>query len=312
MVRGRNITEITHFILLGFSDLPKILTLLFTVFLLVYITTVTLNLCLIMLIKIDSHLHTPMYFFLSNLSFIDICYVTTTVPKMLSGFYQEQLTVTVVGCAVQYFFFALMGLSESCVMTAMAYDRYAAICNPLLYSSVMSPTVCLWTVLGCYLAAFSGSIAQLSAILRLYFCGPNIIYHFFCDIPQVLNLSCNDAFISRVILAIVTMIFGVTNALLITISYVYIVLSILKIASGKGRSKAFNTCASHLTAVSLFYISSVVIYLSSGTGSSSTINRFGSVFYAVLVPMMNPLIYSLRNKEIKDALKKLPNKRRHC
>ncbi|XP_054999887.1 olfactory receptor 5AN1-like [Sorex araneus] len=312
MVRGRNLTEISHFILLGFSDLPRLLTVLFTVFLLIYITTVTLNLCLIILIRMDSQLHTPMYFFLSNLSFIDICYVTTTVPKMLSGFYQEQLTVTVVGCAVQYFFFALMGLSESCVMTAMAYDRYAAICNPLLYSSIMSPTLCVWMVLGCYLAAFSGSIAQLSAILRLYFCGPNVIHHFFCDIPQLLNLSCNDAFISRVILAIVTMIYGVTNALLIMVSYVYIVLSILKITSAKGRSKAFNTCASHLTAVSLFYVSSVVIYLSSGAGSSSTVDRFGSVFYAVLIPMMNPLIYSLRNKEIKDALKKLPRKRGHC
>ncbi|XP_055995040.1 olfactory receptor 5AN1-like [Sorex fumeus] len=312
MVRGRNLTEITHFILVGFSDLPRILTLLFNVFLLIYITTVTLNLCLITLIRMDSHLHTPMYFFLSNLSFVDIFYVTTTVPKLLSGFYQEQLTITVVGCAVQYFFFALTGLSESCVMTAMAYDRYAAICNPLLYSSIMSPSLCIWMVLGCYLAAFSGSIAQLSAILRLYFCGPNIIHHFFCDMPQLLNLSCSDVFISRVILAIATMIFGVTNALLITISYVYIVLSILKITSAKGRSKAFNTCASHLTVVSLYYTSSVVIYLSSGTGSSSTIDRFGSVFYTVLIPMLNPLIYSLRNKEIKDALKRLPKKRGYC
>ncbi|XP_049636797.1 olfactory receptor 5AN1-like [Suncus etruscus] len=312
MVKGRNVTEITHFILVGFSDLPRILIVLFIVFLLMYITTLTWNVGLIILIRMDSHLHTPMYFFLSNLSFIDICYVTTTVPKMLSGFFQEQSTVTVMGCAIQYFAFSLMGLSESCVMTAMAYDRYAAICNPLLYSSIMSPTFCVQMLLGSYMAAISGAIAQLCAILRLYFCGPNIINHFFCDLPQLINLSCNDTFFSRVILAIVTMIFGVTNALLIMISYVYIVLSILKITSAKGRVKAFNTCASHLTAVSFFYVSSVVVYLSSGTGSSSAVDRFASVFYTVLIPLLNPLIYSLRNREIKDALKKLPNKRGYC
>ncbi|XP_049636798.1 olfactory receptor 5AN1-like [Suncus etruscus] len=309
MVKGRNVTEITQFILLGFSDLPRILMVLFIVFLLMYITTLTWNLSLIILIRMDSHLHTPMYFFLSNLSFIDICYVTTTVPKMLSGFFQEQSTVTVMGCTVQYFVFSLMGLSESCVMTAMAYDRYAAICNPLLYPSIMSPAFCVQMVLGSYMAALSGSIAQLCAILRLYFCGPNIINHYFCDLPQLINLSCNDTFLSRLILAIVTMIFGVTNAVLIMISYVYIVLSILKITSAKGRVKAFNTCASHLTAVSFFYVSGIVVYLSSGTGSSSTVDRFGSVFYNVLIPMLNPLIYSLRNREIKDALKKLLKKR---
>ncbi|XP_055995031.1 olfactory receptor 5AN1-like [Sorex fumeus] len=311
MLRGRNLTEITHFILLGFSDLPRILTLLFTVFLLIYITTVTLNLGLITLIKMDSHLHTPMYFFLSNLSFIDICYVTTTVPKMLSGFFREKQIITFLGCTVQYFFFALTGLSESCVMTAMAYDRYAAICNPLLYSSVMSPTFCLRMVLGCYMAAFSGSVSQLCAILQLHFCGPNVINHFICDMPQLLKLSCTDTFVARLILGIVVVVFGVANAVLILISYVYIVLSILKITSAKGRFKAFNTCASHLTIVSLFYISSVVIYLSSSTGSSSTIDRFASVFYTVLIPILNPLIYSLRNQEIKDALKKL-SKRGYC
>ncbi|XP_004622240.2 olfactory receptor 5AN1-like [Sorex araneus] len=311
MVRGRNLTEITYFILLGFSDLPRIVTVLFTVFLSIYITTVTLNLCLIILIRMDSHLHTPMYFFLSNLSFIDICYVTTTVPKMLSGFFQEKQIITFLGCTVQYFFFALTGLSESCVMTAMAYDRYAAICNPLLYSSIMSPTLCIRMVLGCYLAAFSGSISQLCAILQLHFCGQNIINHFICDMPQLLKLSCTDTFFARLILAVVVVVFGVANALLILISYVYIVLSILKITSAKGRSKAFNTCASHLTVVTLFYVSSVVIYLSSSTGSSSTIDRFASVFYTVLIPVLNPLIYSLRNQEIKDALKKL-SKRGYC
>ncbi|XP_042761605.1 olfactory receptor 5AN1-like [Panthera leo] len=312
MTGGGNITEITYFILLGFSDFPRILVVLFVVFLLIYIMTLTWNLCLIILIRMDSHLHTPMYFFLSNLSFMDICYVTSTAPKMLSSFFQEQQTITFVGCAIQYFVFSIMGLSESCLMTAMAYDRYAAICNPLLYSSVMSPTLCIRMVLGSYLAGLSGSVSQLCAILQLHFCGPNVINHFFCDMPQLLVLSCTDTFFVQLLLAIVTMIFGVVNALIIMVSYCYIVISVMKITSAKGRSKAFNTCASHLTAVSLFYISSVFVYLNSSSGGSSRFDRFASVFYTVVIPMLNPLIYSLRNKEIKDALRSLQKKRWYC
>ncbi|XP_058545081.1 olfactory receptor 5AN1-like [Neofelis nebulosa] len=311
MTGGGNITEVTYFILLGFSDFPRMLAVLFVVFLLIYIMTLTWNLCLIILIRMDSHLHTPMYFFLSNLSFMDICYVTSTAPKMLSSFFQEQQTITFVGCTIQYFVFSIMGLSESCLMTAMAYDRYAAICNPLLYSSVMSPTLCIRMVLGSYLAGLSGSVSQLCAILQLHFCGPNVINHFFCDMPQLLVLSCTDTFFVQLLLAIVTMIFGVVNALIIMVSYCYIVISVMKITSAKGRSKAFNTCASHLTAVSLFYISSVFVYLSSSSGGSSSFDRFASVFYTVVIPMLNPLIYSLRNKEIKDALRSL-QKRWYC
>uniref|UniRef100_A0A9L0JLH0 G-protein coupled receptors family 1 profile domain-containing protein n=1 Tax=Equus asinus TaxID=9793 RepID=A0A9L0JLH0_EQUAS len=283
MTQGGNITAITHFLLLGFSDFPRIRAVLFVVFLLVYILTLIWNLFLIILIRMDFHLHTPMYFFLHNLSFIDICYVTSTVPKMLSNFFQEQQTITLVGCAVQYFIFSTMGLSESCLMTAMAYDRYAAICNPLLYSSIMSPTLCVQMVLGSYMAGFSGSISQLCAMLQLQFCGPNVINHFF-------------------------LIFGIINVSIIMISYGCIVISIMKITSAKGRSKAFNTCASHLTAVTLFYSSSIFVYLSSSSGGSSSFDRFASVFYTVVIPMLNPLIYSLRNKEIKDALKRLQKK----
>ncbi|XP_072648078.1 olfactory receptor 5AN1-like [Canis lupus baileyi] len=312
MTGGGNTTEITYFILLGFSDFPRILAVLFAVFLLIYILTLTWNLGLIILIRMDSHLHTPMYFFLSNLSFIDVCYVTSTAPKMLSNFFQEQQTITFVGCAVQYFVFSTMGLSESCLMTAMAYDRYTAICNPLLYSSVMSPTLCIQMVLGSYLAALSASISQLCAMFQLHFCGPNVINHFFCDMPQLLILSCTDTFFVHLLIAILATIFGMINAFIIMISYGYIVMSIMKITSAKGRSKAFNTCASHLTAVSLFYTSSVFVYLSSSSGGSSSFDRFASVFYTVVIPMLNPLIYSLRNKEIKDALKRLPKKTWYC
>ncbi|XP_011823800.1 PREDICTED: olfactory receptor 5AN1 [Cercocebus atys] len=311
MTRGGNITEITYFVLLGFSDFPRIITVLFTTFLVIYITSLAWNLSLIVLIRMDSHLHTPMYFFLSNLSFIDVCYISSTVPKMLSNFLQEEQTITFVGCIIQYFIFSTMGLSESCLMTAMAYDRYAAICNPLLYSSIMSPTLCVWMVLGAYMTGLTASLSQIGALLQLHFCGPNVIRHFFCDMPQLLILSCTDTFFVQVMTAVLTMFFGIASALVIMISYGYIGISIMKITSAKGRSKAFNTCASHLTAVSLFYSSGIFVYLSSSSGGSSSFDRFASVFYTVVIPMLNPLIYSLRNKEIKDALKRL-QKRRCC
>ncbi|XP_043338573.1 olfactory receptor 5AN1-like [Cervus canadensis] len=312
MIEGGNITKTMHFILLGFSDFPRITVALFVLFLVIYILTLTWNLSLLILIRMDSHLHTPMYFFLSNLSFIDICYVTSTAPKMLYDFFQERKMITYVGCVVQYFVFSTMGLSESCLMTAMAYDRYAAICNPLLYSSIMSPALCGRMVLGSYLAGLSGSMSQLFAMVQLHFCGPNVINHFFCDMPQLLVLSCTDTFFAQLFTTISTIIFRIINALVIMISYVYIVISIMKITTASGRSKAFNTCASHLTAVTLFYISSTFVYLSSTSGGSSSFDRFASVFYTVMIPMLNPLIYSLRNKEIKDALKRLQKKRRCC
>ncbi|KAL4830091.1 hypothetical protein H8958_014584 [Nasalis larvatus] len=311
MTRGGNITEITYFVLLGFSDFPRIITVLFTTSLVIYITSLAWNLSLIVLIRMDSHLHTPMYFFLSNLSFIDVCYISSTVPKMLSNFLQEEQTITFVGCIIQYFIFSTMGLSESCLMTAMAYDRYAAICNPLLYSSIMSPTLCVWIVLGAYMTGLTASLSQIGALLQLHFYGSNVIRHFFCDMPQLLILSCTDTFFVQVMTAILTMFFGIESALVIMISYGYIGISIMKITSAKGRSKAFNTCASHLTAVSLFYTSGIFVYLSSSSGGSSSFDRFASVFYTVVIPMLNPLIYSLRNKEIKDALKRL-QKRRCC
>ena len=259
----------------------------------------------------DSHLHTPMYFFLSNLSFMDICYVTATAPKMLYDFFREQKIITYVDCVIQNFVFSTMGLRESCLMTAMAYDRYAAICNPLLCSSVMSPALCGRMVLESYLAGLSASIFHLCFMLQFQFCGPNVINHF-CDMPQLLVLSCTDMFSEQLFTALSTMIFGILNVSIIMISCVYLVISILKIISVKGRSKAFNTYASHLTAVSLFHASGVFVYLSSSSGGSSSFDRFASVFYMVMIPMLNPLIYSLRNKDIKDALKRLQKKRGCC
>ncbi|XP_057635445.1 olfactory receptor 5AN1-like [Chionomys nivalis] len=308
MITRGNSTKITQFILLGFSDFPRIITLLFVTFLLIYITTLTWNLSLVVLIRMDFHLHTPMYFFLCNLSIIDFCYISCTVPKMLSNFFQEKQAISFVGCIIQNFIFSIIGLSESCLMTAMAYDRYAAICNPLLYSSIMSPTLCVLMVVASYMSGLTASLLQLFALLHLHFCGPNVIRHFFCDMPQLLLLSCTDTFFVQVLTAVLTMIFGFVNVLAIMISYGYIILSILKITSPKGRFKALNTCTSHLTAVSLFYTSSIFVYLSSSSGGSSSFDRFASVFYTVVIPMLNPLIYSLRNKEIKESMKRLQKK----
>ncbi|XP_029423622.1 olfactory receptor 5AN1-like [Nannospalax galili] len=231
-----------------------------------------------------------MYFFLSNLSFIDLCYVTSTVPKLLFSFFREKQTISVVGCAVQYFFFSMLATSESCLMTAMAYDRYAAICNPLLYASIMSPTLCVWMVMGSYSAGLMGSLCQICALLQLHFCGPNVIRHFFCDVSHLVHLSCTHTFFVDVLLIILTTIFGIMNALVIMISY-------------------SHHCASHLTAVSLFYGSGVFAYLSSSSGVSSSFDRFVSIIYTAVIPMLNPLIYSLRNKEIKDAMKRFQKKK---
>ncbi|XP_001367297.3 LOW QUALITY PROTEIN: olfactory receptor 1440-like [Monodelphis domestica] len=302
MAGGKNSTAVTRFILLGFSDYPKCY--LFVIFLVIYLVTLTWNLCLITLIKVDSHLHTPMYFFLSNLSFLDICYVSSTAPKMLSDFFKEKKTISFGGCTAQYFIFSGMGLTECCLLAAMAYDRYAAICNPLLYTSIMSPTLCVWMVVGSYLSGFFDSMIQLCSLLQLYFCGPNVIDHFFCDLPQLLVLSCSDTLALQILKFVIAVVFGLLSVLIIMVSYGHIVEAILKISSAQGRSKAFNTCASHLMAVTLFYGSGLFVYMRPSSNDSFSYDKVVSVFYTMVIPMLNPLIYSLRNKEIKDALKR--------
>ncbi|XP_025307524.1 olfactory receptor 1440-like [Canis lupus dingo] len=302
MAGGRNSTAVMKFILLGFSEFPKLTIVLFTIFLGIYLMTVSWNLGLITLIRVDSHLHIPMYFFLSNLSFLDICYVSTIAPKMLSDFFKKEKSISFLGCTTQYFFFSSLGLTECCLLAAMGYDRYAAICNPLLYTAIMSPTLCVQMVAGSCITGFLGSFIQPCALLQLHFCGPNVINHFFCDLPQLLILSCSDTFFFQIMTSVLTVIFGLTSVLVIMISYGYIVATILKITSAEGRSKAFNTCASHLTAVTLFFGSGIFVYMYPNSDDSLSQNKLASVLYTIIIPMLNPLIYSLRNKEIKDAL----------
>ncbi|XP_017746255.1 PREDICTED: olfactory receptor 1440-like [Rhinopithecus bieti] len=302
MTEERNSTTITKFILLGFSEFPKLAIFLFSIFLGIYLLTVSWNMSLITLIRMDSHLHTPMYFFLSNLSFLDICYVSTTAPKMLSDFFKKHKFISFMGCSMQYFFFSSLGLTECCLLAAMAYDRCAAICEPLLYRAIMSPTLCMQMVAGSCITGFLGSFIQLCALLQLHFCGPDVINHFFCDLPQLLILSCSDTFFFQVMTSVLTVIFGLMSVLVIMISYGYIIAAILKITSAEGRAKAFNTCASHLTAVILFFGSGIFVYIYPNAGDSLSQNKLASVLYTVIIPMLNPVIYSLRNKEIKDAL----------
>ncbi|XP_021074492.1 olfactory receptor 5A2-like [Mus pahari] len=304
MAGGRNSTAVTRFILLGFSDQPQLKVFLFILFLGIYLLTLAWNLSLITLIRMDSHLHTPMYFFLCNLSFLDICYSTSTAPKMLSDIITDKNTISFLGCATQYFVFCGMGLTECLLLAAMAYDRYTAVCNPLLYMALMSHTLCLKLVAGAYVGGFLSSLIETCSIYQHDFCGPNIINHFFCDLPPVLALACSDIFTSQVITFILGVIVGVMSVLVVLISYGYIVAAVLRINSAKGRTKAFSTSASHLTAVTLFYGSGLFMYMRPNSSYSLGQDKVASVFYAVVIPMMNPIIYSLRNKDIKNAVRK--------
>ncbi|XP_057585636.1 olfactory receptor 5A1-like [Hippopotamus amphibius kiboko] len=303
-----NSSSVTMFTLLGFADHPELQAPLFVTFLGIYLVSLAWNLVLIFLIRGDTRLHTPMYFFLSNLSLIDICYSSTVAPKMLIDFFQEQKTISFLGCAAQFFFFVGMGLTECFLLTAMAYDRYAAVSSPLLYIAIMSQRLCICMVVGAYVGGFLSSLVQTNSIFRLHFCGPNIINHFFCDLPPILALSCSDTFFSQVLNFLMVVTVGGISFLILLISYSYIMSAVLKIRSVEGRRKAFNTCASHLMVVTLLFGTALFMYLRPSSRYSLSRDKVVSVFYSLVTPMLNPLIYSLRNKEIKDALWKMLKK----
>uniref|UniRef100_A0A5F8G736 Olfactory receptor n=1 Tax=Monodelphis domestica TaxID=13616 RepID=A0A5F8G736_MONDO len=305
MNMGRNETSVTIFTLQGISDQPEMQVIIFFPFLGIYMMTLIWNLGLIILIRTDSHLHSPMYFFLSFLSFIDICYSSSISPRMLSDFFLVEKTISFLACATESFFMAWMGLTECCLLAIMAYDRYVAIYNPLRYTTIMHLPICGKLVAGAYVAGCLGSLVQTIAGFHLHFCGPNIINHFFCDIPQIIALSCSNTFINQIMVFVVALFFGLFSFLFIIMTYVYITVTILKMPSAKGRAKAFNTCASHLIAVTLFFGTALSVYLHPSSANSKPLDKVLSVFYAIIIPVLNPLIYSLRNKEIKDALKRL-------
>ncbi|XP_012791321.2 olfactory receptor 1440-like [Sorex araneus] len=301
----RNHTSVAMFVLLGLTSEKDLQFILFPVFLVIYLVTVISNLGLIILIRMDSHLHTPMYFFVSCLSFIDICITNDVSPKMLSDFFKDRKMISFVSCATQYLVFAWMGLSECCILATMAYDRYVAIGNPLQYSAIMNPNFCCKMVTAVLGSGFIGSLLETVTCINLYYCGPNVIRHFLCDLPQIVSLACSNTFVCQVMIFLVALLFGFGSMLFVLLSYTFIVASILKISSARGSLKAFNTCASHLAVVTLFYGTCLSVYMSPNSNHSKSQDKVLSVFYVNVIPMLNPLIYSLRNKEIKEALKRV-------
>uniref|UniRef100_A0A452UVW5 Olfactory receptor n=1 Tax=Ursus maritimus TaxID=29073 RepID=A0A452UVW5_URSMA len=292
-----NVSMTTSFILLGFSEHPELQVVLFVLFLGIYSMTLAWNPGLIVLIRMESCLHSPMYFFLGNLSFVDISYTSSIAPKMLCDFFKQQKTISFVSCAAQFFFFIGMGGTECCLLVAMAYDRYAAISSPLLYTALMSPTICL----GLVIIEYTGGL--LTGLVQM------IINHFFCDLPPLLVFSCSSTFLSQVVNFLVVCAVGGTSSLVL-VSYGYIIAAVMKIHSTQGQMKSFNTCVSHLTTVILFYGSGLFSYLHSSAGYSQDQDKLVSMFYGAVIPMLNPIIYSLQNKEIKDALKKLKDRKK--
>ncbi|XP_007074104.2 olfactory receptor 145-like [Panthera tigris] len=304
-----NSSFVAAFILVGLTDLPDLQLPLFCLFLVMYVVTVLGNLGLITLIGLNSHLHTPMYFFLFNLSFIDFCYSSVFTPKMLTNFVSKKNIISYRGCMTQLYFFCFFAISECYVLTSMAYDRYVAICNPLLYNVVMSPKVCSSLMLGSYLMAFSGAMAHTGSMLRLTFCDVNTINHYLCDILPLLQLSCTSTYVNELVVFIVVGINIIVPSVTIFVSYGCILSSILHISSTEGRSKAFSTCSSHIIAVSLFFGSGAFMYLKPSSAGSMDERKISSIFYTNTVPMMNPLLYSLRNKDVKLALRKTLSRR---
>ncbi|XP_065792694.1 olfactory receptor 8B4-like [Muntiacus reevesi] len=298
-----NSSSVSEFILVGLSERSELQLPLFLLFLGIYAFTVVGNLGLITLIVLNSNLHTPMYFFLFNLSFIDFCYSCVFTPKMLIDFASENI-ISYVGCMTQLFFFCFFVNSECYVLVSMAYDRFVAICNPLLYTVTMSPRVCSLMMLGSYVIGFAGAMAHTGSMLRLTFCDSNIVDHYLCEVLPLLQLSCTSTHINELVFFIVVGGVITISIICIFISYALILSSILRIPSPEGRSKAFSTCGSHVVAVALFFGSGAFTYLTNSFPGSKDQGKFASVFYTNVVPMLNPLIYSLRNKDVKLALRK--------
>ncbi|XP_004438463.1 PREDICTED: olfactory receptor 8B12-like [Ceratotherium simum simum] len=299
-----NTSSVTEFILAGLTNHPELQIPLFFLFLGFYVVTVLGNLGLITLIGLNSHLHIPMYFFLFNLSFIDFSFSTAIIPKMLMSFISKNNIISYIGCMTQLFFFCFFVFSESFILSAMAYDRYVAICKPLLYMITMSPQVCLLLLLGVYGMGVLGAVAHTGNIEFLTFCAGNLVNHYMCDILPLLELSCNSSYVNvLIVFIIVTVGIGVPTVA-IFISYGYILASIFHISSTEGKSKAFSTCSSHIIAVSLFFGSGAFMYLKPPSILPLDEGKVSSLFYTIVVPMFNPLIYSLRNKDVKFAVKK--------
>ncbi|XP_047375324.1 olfactory receptor 5D16-like [Sciurus carolinensis] len=304
-LKERNKTSRATFTLLGFSDHPELQGPLFLVFLAVYTFSVVGNLGMIVIIRINPKLHTPMYFFLSHLSFADFCYSSIIAPKMLVNLLVEDRTISFSGCMVQFFFFCTFVVTELILFAVMAYDRFVAVCNPLLYTVVMSQRLCAMLVFGSYAWGVSCSLTLTCSALKLYFQGFNVINHFFCELSSLISLSCSDSYLSQLLLFTVATFNEISTLLIILTSYMFIITTALKMRSSSGHHKVFSTCASHLTAISIFHGTILFLYCVPNSKNSRHTVKVASVFYTVVIPMLNPLIYSLRNKDVKDTVNKL-------
>ncbi|XP_069819760.1 olfactory receptor 5G26-like [Dendropsophus ebraccatus] len=298
-----NDTTIAHFILLGLTKDYGLQSVLFVLFLIIYVCSFLSNFFLMVLISVSHNLYTPMYFFLSHLSFVDLCYSSTITPKMLVDLTSETKSIPSLGCAVQMFAFAMFATSESFLVTSMAYDRYVAICQPLRYHSIMSKSTCWGLVSGTYFSSFLASVSHTITVFEFPLCGSNEINHFYCDIPPLLKLTCAHSYIRKIVVLSMALIMGVVSFFVILMSYVLIIYNILGIHSKAGQHKAFSTCASHLTVVISFYSTVFGIYFRPSLGlNSDSVDKIFSIFYTVASPLLNPIIYSFKNAEIKRAV----------
>ncbi|XP_004869966.2 olfactory receptor 10AG1-like [Heterocephalus glaber] len=302
---GENVSMAKHFVLLGFSDLPNLQGFVSSVFAIIYLIILIGNGLIIITTIIDPALQRPMYFFLANFSSLEICYVSVTLPRMLFNLWTQKRNISVLDCAMQLCFFLMLGTTECFLLAVMSYDRYVAICHPLRYPLLMNPKKCAQLAAGSWLSGIPVQIGQTCQIFSLHFCKSNQIHHFFCDIPPILKLACGDTFAHEVSVYVVVMLVGTVPFMLILTSYSKIVSTILRLPTAQGWTKAFSTCSSHLLVVVLFFGSASITYFRPKSNHSAGTDKLLSLFYTIVTPMFNPLIYSLRNKDLIAALKKL-------
>nr|XP_012331845.1 olfactory receptor 9I1-like [Aotus nancymaae] len=307
---AENGTMVTEFVLMGFQLQAELQLGLFSVFLAIFLITMGGNLGMIVLIQSDLRLQTPMYFFLSHLSFLDICYSSVIVPQLLETLGTDKMIITYERCASQFFFFTLCASTECFLLAVMAYDRYMAVCKPLLYATAMTPQTCLGLVAGAYAGAIVNSVIRTGCTFSISFCKSNHVDFFFCDLPPLLKLACSETRPREWVIYLLAFLVITTSISVILISYLLIIQAILRIRTAGGKAKTFSTCASHMTAVALFFGTLIFIYLKGNMGKSLEEDKIVSIFYTAAIPMLNPVIYSLRNKEVKEALKKVFNRMR--
>ncbi|XP_070583190.1 olfactory receptor 5G9-like [Erythrolamprus reginae] len=304
-----NQTDSLDFLFLGLSSDPQLQIFLFLIFSIIFLLTLSGNITMILIVRMDPTLSAPMYYFLSHLSFVDICYSADIVPKMLKDFLMKHKKICFTNCVTQMFFSFLLSVTEVFILSAMAYDRYSAVCHPLHYIMVMNKALCIYLVVGAWLMGLLAAIINTVPIFVLQFCGLREINNFRCELPSLLKASCSNTFINDWILLFTVMIFGLGSFLPTLVSYIHIITSILKIHSAEGRRKTFSTCSSHLTVLGLLYMTGMSQFIKPRNVSSTILDKLFSIQYSILTPMLNPIIYSLKNEEVKKALRRIITKR---